>query len=221
MGISKRNHLVYAVAAVSLTLSAASLGQTARNATGTPSAQAMQQLQQLASERTALQAENARIKGDLEAARKERDSLKAALKTAQGALTSRNRGAEAEIARVQGEKARVEGDLAREKQREEELVQRFRDTAAAVREVEADRAAKVQLLAQRDQELKVARERNMKLHALATEMIDKFNDQGFWSSLARREPFTRLKRVELENLADGFLAAADDQLLPQSPSTHP
>ncbi|MEJ0099938.1 MAG: hypothetical protein WDO12_09405 [Pseudomonadota bacterium] len=73
----------------------------------------MQQLQQLASERTTLQAENARLKADLEAARKERDSLKAT----QAAVAQRSRGAEAELASAAGEKARLEGELAGQKQR--------------------------------------------------------------------------------------------------------
>jgi chromosome segregation ATPase len=213
--------LFAAIMITALLDSAVATAQTARPSNTTPSAQAMQQLQQLASERTALQAENAGIKADLESARKERDSLKGALKTAQSALTSRNRDAEAELARVQGEKARFEGEVTREKQRFEELAQRFRETATAVREVEADRAEKKQLLTQRERELQIAQERNAKLHALAMEMIDKFNDQGFWSSMARREPFTQLKRVELENLADDYRGAADDQRLPVAPRANP
>jgi predicted RNase H-like nuclease (RuvC/YqgF family) len=213
-----RKQLTLTAALVTLALlgPASAFAQTARPAAGgAPSAQAMQQLQQLASERTALQAEVSRLKSELEAARKERDSLKAAQGAAAQAA-QRSRGAEAELARTQGEKARVDGELAREKQRVEELVTRFRETVESMREVETDRAAKTLALAQREQELKVAQERNTKLHALAVEMIDKFEDQGFWSSLARREPFTKLKRVELENLADSYRGAADDQRLPES-----
>lgn len=217
MGMRKQRILVAGIAMAAALGHAVASAQTARSGGGAPSAQAMQQLQQLASERTALQAENARIKADLEAARKERDSLKAA----QDAVARRSRGTEAELARTQGDKARADGDLAREKQRVEELVQRFRETVASLREVETDRAAKVLALAQREQELKAAQERNVKLHALAVEMIDKFNDQGFWSSLARREPFTQLKRVELENLADNYRGAADDQRLPAAASANP
>lgn len=166
----------------------------------------MQQLQQLASERTVLQAENARLKADLEAARKERDSLQ----TAQASLARRSRGAESELAQSAAEKARLEGELARERQRLEELVQQYRETAAAVREVETDRAAKAQQLARRELELTACAERNGKLYVLATEVIDKLEDQGFWSAIARREPFTRIKRVQLENLADDYRATAAD-----------
>ena len=214
----KQRALAAGIVIVSMLASTMASAQTARSGGGgAANAQAMQQLQQLASERTALQAENARIKGDLEAARKERDSLKAA----QDAQSRRSRGAEAELARTQADKARVEGDLAREKQRVEELVQRMRETATAVREVETDRAAKTLSLAQREQELKVAQQRNTKLYALAAEIIDKLDDQGFWTAVARREPFTKLKRVELENLADTYRGAADDQRLPVPADAHP
>lgn len=182
--------------------------QTARPAAA-PSSQALQQVQQLAAERTQLQAENSKLKAELEAARKERDSLK----VAQEGVAKRSRGAEAELARTQADKARVDGDLAREKQRIEELVARFREAANATREVEIDRATKTQLLAERDRELQSCVDRNVKLVALNEEVLTKLEDQGFWSSLARREPFTQLKRVQLQNLADGYRGAAQDNAI--------
>lgn len=186
------------------------MAQTARPGTTTPSAQAMQQVQQLAAERTALQAENARIKSDLEGVRRERDLLKSAQETA----ARRSRGTEAELTAAEAEKARLEGELAGAKQRFEELVQRYRDAVAQMEDVERDRAVKTQLLAERERELQSSIERNRNLHSLAVEVIDKLEDQGFWSAVARAEPFTRLKRVELENLAEGFRGIAEDNLAP-------
>jgi chromosome segregation ATPase len=181
------------------------VAQTARPQAG-GNAQALQQVQQLAGERAQLQAEVSKLKAELEAARKERDSLKAA----QEGVARRTRGAESELARTQAEKARVEGDLAREKQRVEELVGRFREATATMRDVETDRTTKTQQLAQREQELQVCVDRNSKLIALNEEVLAKLEDQGFWSSLARREPFTQLKRVQLGNLAEGYRATAED-----------
>jgi chromosome segregation ATPase len=186
--------------------------QTARSSSGSANAQAMQQLQQLASERTQLQAEVAKLKGDLEAARKERDSLKAS----QENIARRTRGAEAELVRTQADKARFEGELAREKQRFEEVVARFRETTVTVREVETDRAAKTQQLTLREQELRTCVDHNRKLVALNDEVLDKLEDQGFWSALARREPFTQIKRTQLENLADGYRGVAEDHRLSDS-----
>jgi chromosome segregation ATPase len=194
--------------------SGSAFAQTARSGGASANAQAVAQLQQLAAERTRLQAEMARMKGDLEQARKERDSLKAA----QDTIARRSRGAEAELATALGDKARLEGDLAREKQRVEELVQRFRETATTLRDVETARAAGQQQLAQREQELKVCVDHNRNLYALGAELIGKLEDQGFWTALARREPFLQLKRVELQNLADAYRGTAEDNRLPDEKS---
>lgn len=182
--------------------------QTARSGP-TASSQAVQQVQQLAGERAQLQAEVARLKAELEATRKERDSLQAA----QEATARRTRGAESELARIQVDKARIEGEAARERQRSEELVSRFRENVEAMRGVETDRAAKTQQLALREQELTACVKRNNSLFTLNGEVLAKLEDQGFWSSLSRREPFTQLKRVQLENLADDYRAAAEDNLV--------
>jgi hypothetical protein len=37
--------------------------------------------------------------------------------------------------------------------------------------------------------------------------------------VAKSEPFTRLKRTELENLADGYRGTAGDNLLPEAASS--
>ncbi len=63
---------------------------------------------------------------------------------------------------------------------------------------------------QREQELKVCTDHNSKLYSLNEEVLVKLEQQGFWSALLRQEPFTRLKRTELENLADNYRAAAQD-----------
>jgi len=66
--------------------------QSARSGGGA-SAQLLQQMQQLASERTSLQSENAKLKKDLEDLRKERDTLK----NGQQALDKRAKASEAAV----------------------------------------------------------------------------------------------------------------------------
>ena len=39
--------------------------------------------------------------------------------------------------------------------------------------------------------------------------------RGFWSAVGEREPFTKLKRVELENLIDDYKYRADELRLEQ------
>ncbi len=55
---------------------------------------------------------------------------------------------------------------------------------------------------------------NVTLYKLNDEILTKMENQGFWSSMARAEPFTKLKRVELENLAVEYRGKAEDAKVP-------
>lgn len=52
--------------------------------------------------------------------------------------------------------------------------------------------------------LAVCEEKNGALAVVATELMDKYRDVGFWEALQRREPFTRVRRVEVENLLEEY-----------------
>ncbi|MEJ1964408.1 MAG: hypothetical protein WDO56_23840 [Gammaproteobacteria bacterium] len=184
-------------------------GQTARSGSGgAQNAQLVQQLQQLASERTAMQAEQARMKKELEELRKERDSLKAG----QAAASQRGRAeSDAVVARSTRDREAVEKELAQLKLRTQDLIEKFRDTAQTLREVETDRATAKQALLRQGQELDACVANNLALYKLNDEVLTRFDQQGVWSRVAQAEPFTRLKRAELENLIDGYRTRADDQ----------
>jgi chromosome segregation ATPase len=195
------------VSAVTLQPAAA---QTARSggSGGGQSAQLVQQLQQLASERTTMQAEQARMKKELEDLKKERDALKAG----QSGLAQRARAeSEAVAVRAAREREPLEKELAATKARMQELVDKFRETAKVMREVETDRATVKQALAQNTLELNACVESNNQLYALNDEILTRFSDQGFWSAVTEAEPFTRLKRVHLENIIDRYRTAAGDK----------
>ena len=206
-----RANVASVVAFVALTLAGGSVhAQTARSGGGA-SAQLVQQMQQLASERTALQAENAKLKKDLEAMRKERDTLK----SGQQALDRRAKASEASLKSLQqGIATRRESsdqDLAQYKEKMQQLVAKFRETAQTLRDTESDRTTARQTLATRDQELKVCIDRNLSLYKLNQEVLTRLEHQSVWGRVAQAEPFTKIKRVELENLVDEYKSRADDQ----------
>jgi predicted RNase H-like nuclease (RuvC/YqgF family) len=207
-------HLTLRLILVGITLAVATQtgAQTARSGGGA-SAQQLQQLQQLASERTALQNENGKLKAELDKLRKENEAIRRDQKSAEQRNRSASASTEAAVARGAAETERLQADLARERQRMQELVDRFKETANSLRDVEMDRTGVRQTLVERERALKVCVDRNQALYALNGEVLTKFEDQGFWSALARREPFTQLKRVQLENLVDGYRAAAQDQVV--------
>ena len=201
--------IVLCLAVSALSLSTPLLAQTQRQGGGANAA-VMQQLQALTTERSALQAENTRLKAEADGLRKERDALKAG----QDGAARRSKAADDQATTAQRERERLEGELAQQKTRMQELVDKFRETATTLRDIETEGTAAKQTLAQRDIELKACVDRNRKLYELNDEVLSKLADQGFWSSLSRHEPFTRLKRTQLENLADGYRDRADEQRQP-------
>jgi chromosome segregation ATPase len=196
----------FLAAAVMLALCPLVLAQTERASSG-GNTQMLRQMQQLASERTQLQAENAKLKQELAVLKKERDAFKGGSDSADRKL----RALQASAARADEQRAASSQELTSQRARMDELVSKFRETAGTLREVEAQRATAVQSLATRDIELAQCGDRNQKLYALNDEVLTYFGKRGFWSGLASAEPFTQLKKVQLENLIGEYRAKAEDQ----------
>jgi len=136
------------VGIVSLVAADTGFAQTARSG-GNASAQLMQQMQELASERTTLQAENDKLKKQLADVTKDRDALKAGQQT-------EDRRAKDSAAALQHSKAQGEAEaqeLTQTKAKLQELIGKFRETLTKMREIEAENSASKQTLATRQQQL--------------------------------------------------------------------
>lgn len=208
----ERSHRWVAAATLAVAMLAGSAGAAAQVARsgGNANAQVLEQMQQLASERTALQAENERLKGELAAVKKERDSLK----TGQQTLDRRARESAAALAQNKAERDSSAEELTQTKAKMQELIAKFRETIQKLRELETDGATTQQSLAAREHELKTCVDHNVALYRLNDEVLTHFDAQGFWSRMAQSEPFTRIKRVQNENLIDEYRTRAREQLAP-------
>ncbi len=64
---------------------------------------------------------------------------------------------------------------------------------------------KVRAVAQaRARVLAACEEKNDKLYQVGVDLIERFENRGFWDSVTKAEPFTRQKRVDLENLMESY-----------------
>jgi chromosome segregation ATPase len=185
--------------------------QSARSGGGA-SAQLLQQMQQLASERTSLQSENAKLKKDLEDMRKERDTLK----NGQQALDERAKASEAAVRQLEAHQQQRQADpeLAQTKEKLQQVVAKFRETLQTLKEVETAQATAKQTLASRDQELEVCVDHNKALYKLDDEVLTHLEKQTMWTRVAATEPFTRIKRTQLENYVVESRVKADEHLVP-------
>jgi chromosome segregation ATPase len=190
---------------LALAMAQSATAQTARTG-GSASAQLLQQMQQLAAERSSLQAENDKLKGQLASAQKERDALKAA----QEGLERRARDANTALAHSTSARTGSDQELEQTKAKLQELVGKFRETVQKMREIETDEATARQTLATRDKEFAVCVDHNVQLYQLDNEVLTRLERQGVWTRMAEAEPFTKIKRVELENDIDGYRERAAD-----------
>ena len=185
-----------ALAGLILCVNVPSHGQSQRTGGG-ETQKFMQQYQQMATEKTALQAQVAQMKKDLDAAnvelaavKKERDAAKEHVGIPPAALVQAN-----------GAKEAAERSLEQSKQRMTELVARFRETATNFKEVEADRAKLRKDLAERDSAFDTCAVDNMKLYEITGEVLDRYEHVGLFTRASAAEPFTKLTRTRIDNFA--------------------
>lgn len=189
----------------------ATQAQTQRS--GNADARVAQQLQQLANEKIALQAENNKLKQELEQVKAQLQKSASTTKELEG----RNRALQAASNTRAGGDQQTEAQLERTRSQLQELVTKFRETAQTLRDVEMDRATAKSQLAAKEREFKVCVDRNAALYELNDEVLDRMEDRGFWSQLAEREPFTRLKRTQLENLIDDYRYRVEELRVEKQP----
>jgi chromosome segregation ATPase len=176
----------------------------------------MQQYQQVAAEKTALQAQIEKLKQDLETAngslaalKKERDAAKAHVGVSPAALT-------------QATQAKESAEASAEKSRKQitELVGRYRELAASLRDTEADRNKLRDQLTKRNAAFDQCAQDNFQLYALTAQVLDRYEHVGLFTKASAAEPFTRITRTRIENLVDEYRERAE-QLRAGKPTAPP
>jgi len=164
----------------------------------------MQQYQQVAAEKTALQAQLVQMKKDLDSAQ----AATASMKKERDALKARSGGSEAAVAQLNASKETAEKNLEQYKQRMTELVARFRETANNLKEVEADRTQLRKSLDERNAAFDHCAESNFRLFEINGEILDRYEHVGLFTKTSAAEPFTRITRTRIENLTDEYRGRA-------------
>jgi type I site-specific restriction endonuclease len=172
--------------------------QAARS--GGDNARALQQMQQLASERTALQADNAKLKDEVADLKKKLDKA-----TSDGAAAAaRTKNLQQESAQELESKKQMTESLEKSRGQMQELITHFRETAQNLKTVEVERNELKSQLDSRNREYATCVDRNVGLYDINRETLERLDKHGFWSGVRDAEPFTRLSRARLENLIDAY-----------------
>lgn len=183
------------ILALAFCSSHSALAQVERS--GGANAQLAMQYQQSLAEKTQLQSDNAKLKSELDAVKKQLDAQAQQLK----ALKAGAGGAQAALAAAQATGQRTEQNLTQTTAKLQELISRFREMATTLRQVEAERTDLQQQVSRGTSALDQCAQRNEQLYQINAEVLNRYEHEGAFSRLAAAEPFTRIKRTQIENIA--------------------
>lgn len=211
----RHHHFVIALAAASIIgVHGPAYAQTQRSGGG-EAQKFMQQYQQLAGEKTALQTQLTQAKKDLDAAKadlaamkKERDALKAHVGVPQSTVNQ-----------LTASKDAAERSLEQSKQRMTDLITRFRETATNLKDVEADRTKLRKDLDERNTAYDKCAENNLGLYEINKEVLDRYEHVGLFTKVSVNEPFTKITRTRIENQVDEYRERAQQLRLKKAASS--
>jgi len=152
-----------------------------------------QEKAQLMQEKTALDGQVKDAEGKLDDVRKQA-----------GAAARKAAGLEKELATVQADKESLAAKLAAAEQRLAKATEQQDAT-------ETERKRLDQLTAQQKQSLTGCEAKNEKLHRQGVELLDRYAQKGCFDAVLQGEPFTGLKRVEIENYREAVRDKLDEQ----------
>jgi chaperonin cofactor prefoldin len=195
-----------AVCGAIISTTASAQVQRSGGSSGAANAQLMMQYQQASTERTQLQADNAKLKKDLDDLKKQLDASNKAVAASKAGVSHGS----AQLAAAQAANDRGAKDLADAKSKMQELVGKFRETITQMRGIESERSQLQQQLAESKNAFDKCADRNYSLYQVDNEVLDRYAHEGVFSHVASAEPFTRIKRTEIDNLVLEYKERAEE-----------
>jgi chromosome segregation ATPase len=194
-------------------MGATAQAQQARSGGGNENGALLQQLQQLGSERTELQAQNAKLQSDLDAMRKERDTLKAAQGGSakqKDALEAGMRRAQQSVAAVAAQRQSDERELTQSREQTQQLITKMRETIVALQGVEIERSKAITQLNQANVAYAKCAQDNYSIYEVTEDVLKRYEHQGVFTSISRSEPFTGIAQNRIENLVLDYRQKVED-----------
>ncbi len=178
------------------------------------------QLQQAQDQVSALEQEKAALGKERDQARKEAQAVRGKLRKSERDLAGEKTRVEELTKALDG----AQQDLSATKSRLAETESRLADTAKALFQTqqtlartEADKRALEGIRIRQEKDIAACEGKNLKLYQTGRELMTRFEQKTCGEILAQKEPFTGLKRVEVENLLEEYRDKLDGQKLVKPP----
>ena len=179
-----------------------------------------QQVQQIDQARAQAEQEKATALADKDTVERELKKIRSDTGLARRQLTDERAARsriEADLKAVQAEMDKLKGRLADTEKLLADSVALQRATAQKLAQLESAKKQKEGQLADKAQDLQVCQTHNGQLYAIGREMMQKYRDKSCQDALAQAEPFTGLKKVEVENLLETWRDSLDQEKLSAKP----
>ncbi len=170
-------------------------------------AKAQKLLRAVAAEKAKLEAENRDLDAEVQKLKERNETLELTLEETRGTLDD----SEKSNVRLESRLQRTEDRLARTEDKLRELIDLYKAQSRKLAETEATLAETQDTLAYTEDELADAENKNLTLFKANREMLDAYVGKSGWDGFMQREPFTGLKQVEVENMAQDFLFRIEDE----------
>lgn len=211
----KRIHSVM-ILLVALAISHSAVAESVRRSGGDSGA-SMQQLQQLAVERDALQAKTAQLEADNAKISKELEKFKAKLEANEREAASLKRKMSDGEQAAQEQQVSYANKLKDTEDRLRKVVDKYKELVEQLRKSEEQGVALQANLGQQGELLAQCTKDNQALYQTSLDLLQRYEEKGVWDAVMQHEPVTQLKRVEIESIGETYRDRAEQhKFMPQA-----
>ncbi len=181
---------------------------------------AQMQLQQVQGQIATLEQEKAALGGERDQARKEAKAARAKLRKLDQSLSEAKASGEQlakDLAAVKQDLAATQTRLSDTETRLAETAKNLNQTQQILARSEADKRQLEGVKLRQEREIASCEGKNLQLYQTGRELMTRFERKTCGEILAQKEPFTGLKRVEVENLLEEYRDKLDEQKLIKPP----
>lgn len=173
---------------------------TRRDAGAGVAAQVQAAVQQLTAERDRLQRENDELQKRLDDAISQEKKFKKEI----AATKNKSESAQTTLAKYQETDAKLREYIEKQNDKIQQIVDKYKELVQNLRVVEAEKSDLDAALKAKNGDYDRCAEKNAELFAIGLDVIDLYENKGMWDSLWQKEPVTKLKKVEMENLVSEY-----------------
>lgn len=165
------------------------------------------QIRQAENEKAAVEQEKAALGQELEALKKKSGEIESSV-----AHANRSRAAaEKQVEALKQDKSVLTGKVEQLEKQLGESQQNLRETRQNLQQETSHKQRLEQTLGVRGKELASCETKNKMLYQYQVEMINRAQSRGTFDALLEHEPFTQLKRVEIENILEEYRDKIDKE----------